>query len=72
MLSSSLSDVRQTKVYDISFRVPAIREGPLSASRSLGQKIKLLLTIKSMSTGDNHATNSGCGHKIATHHRKDQ
>jgi hypothetical protein len=47
MLSSSLSDVRQTKVYDISFRVPAIREGALSASRSLGQKIKLLLTTKS-------------------------
>jgi hypothetical protein len=46
MLSSSVSDVRQTKVYDISFRVPAIREGPLSASRSLGQKIKLLLTTK--------------------------
>ena len=43
MLSSSVSDVRQTKVYDISFRVPAIREGPLSASRSLGGKIKLLL-----------------------------
>ena len=27
MLSSFVSDVRQTKVYDISFKLPAIREG---------------------------------------------
>ena len=55
MLSSFVSDVRQTKVYDISFRVPAICEGLGFAeghgarpSRSPAKRLNYCMTTKSM------------------------
>ena len=55
MLSSSVSDVRQTKVYGISFRVPTIRKGlgfaeamEREPSRSPAKRLTYCLTTKSM------------------------
>jgi hypothetical protein len=61
MLSSSVSDVRQTKVYDICFRVPAFaRAVERLSSRSLRQKTKPRLTTKVNVDRPQPGDNSGC------------
>ena len=73
MLSSSVSDVRETKAYCISLRTPrfasgaGIREGPLSVCpRSPVKRPSYCLVTKSMATQPQPGDNSGCCHKTAT------
>ena len=49
MLSSFVSDVRQTKVYDISFRTPRdLRGAGERPSRSPAKRLNYCMTPKSM------------------------